>query len=123
MAKRRGCEIANGNENDMRSGMLRHRINLQTATQTPDAAGQLSPTWSTTYANEPAEVIETGGGEAVRGQQIDATATHLVRIRYRAGITELMRIVWGTRTLNVINARDLDGRRRELWVACKESKP
>ena len=106
----------------MRAGTLRHRVTFQTDAGTADAAGQVIESWGATLTNEPAEVIETGGAETVRGQQVDATATHLVRVRYRTTITEQMRIVWGTRTLGIVNVRDVDGRRRELWIAAREIK-
>jgi len=106
----------------MRAGTLRHRITIQTATFAPDAAHQPIPTWAAWLSNEPAEVLETAGAETVRGLQVSATATHLVRVRYRTGLTERMRIVWETRTLGILNVRDVDGRRRELWISCREAK-
>jgi len=106
----------------MQSGRLRHRIDFQTNAGTADAAGQVVDSWSDTYTNEPAEVIETGGAEALFGHRIDATATHVVRCRYRAGLSEEMQIVWGSRTLGIVNVRDYDGRRRELWITCREVK-
>lgn len=106
----------------MRAGTLRHRITIQSATEAADAAGQLIRTWSAWLEHEPAEVLETAGAETVRGLQVSANATHLVRIRYRADVTETKRIVWGTRTLGIVNVRDVDGRRRELWISCEEIK-
>jgi len=106
----------------MRAGQLRHRITIQQDTGSEDAAGQVVESWAAWLSNEPAEVIETGGAERVFGQQVDATATHVVRIRYREGVTEQMRIVWGGRLLGISNARDRDGRRRELWISCKALK-
>jgi len=104
----------------MRAGTLRHRITIQTATEAPDAAGQLIRTWSAWLSNEPAEVQETAGAETVRGLQVAAEATHLVRVRFRTGITSEHRILWGSRVLGIVNVRDVDGRRRELWISCRE---
>jgi len=106
----------------MRAGTLRHRITIQQATTSPDAAGQPIATWSDWLPNEPAEVLETAGAETVRGVQVSATATHVVRVRFRDGYGEQLRIVWGTRILGVVNARDVDGRRRELWISAREGK-
>lgn len=105
----------------MRAGSLRHRITIQQATSTPDAAGQPIPTWATWLANEPAEVLQTDGAEAIRKLQVVAGATHAVRIRYRTGVLTTLRIIWEGRTLGIVGARDIDGRRRELWISCKES--
>lgn len=106
----------------MRAGTLRHRITVQSATDAADAAGQLIRTWSAWLSNEPAEVIETTGGETIRGRQVSAEATHLVRVRYRSGYGETKRIVWGTRTLGILHVRDVDGRGRELWIQAREEK-
>lgn len=109
----------------MRAGQLRHRITAQTVTTAADAAGQPIETWADWLISEPAELIETGGAETLRGQQIDATATHLVRVRYRAAWQdsgERRRIVFGARIIGVTNVRDVDGRRRELWITGAEVK-
>lgn len=108
----------------MRAGSLRHRVTLQSRTRAAASDGELIATWSAALSNEPAEVIETSGGETLRGLQVDANATHLVRTRFRPTAIgdETHRFVWGSRTLNVINVRDIDGRRRELWWQCREAK-
>lgn len=104
----------------MRAGTLRHRITIQSATEAKDAAYQTIRTWSAWLSNEPAEVLETDGAETVRRLQVTAGSTHVVRIRYRSGVTTRHRILWGSRVLGIVNARDLDGRRRELWISCLE---
>lgn len=106
----------------MRAGTLRHRITVQQDAGVEDGSGQVLESWTAWLVNEPAEVVETGGAESLRGQQIDATATHVVRVRYRAGLDERKQIVWGTRTLGIVNVRDIDGRRRELWITARERK-
>jgi SPP1 family predicted phage head-tail adaptor len=106
----------------MQAGRLRHRITAQEDEGTEDSAGQVIPNWQTWLANEPAEVIETGGAETLRGQAIQATASHVVRVRYRDGYHEEMRLLWGTRILGVVSVRDIDGRRRELWLGCQERR-
>jgi len=107
----------------VRSGRLRHRITIKQDAGTADAAGQVVESWSAFRASVPAEVIETGGREALFGQAIDATATHMIIIRYDSSVTEQMQVTWGTRTLGIINARDKDGRRKEMWLTCRELKP
>jgi len=108
----------------MRVGNLRHRITIEENTPTEDAAGQPIESWSTLdgFSNVPAEVMETGGSETLRGKQVSATATHVVRLRYAPGVTTEHRITWEGRTLNIEQARNPDGRRIELWLECTEAK-
>jgi len=106
----------------MQAGRLRHRITIQADEGDEDAAGQVIADWQDWLEDEPAEVIETGGAERLYGHMIDATATHLVRVRYRSGYTAEQRIVWDGRHLYPVNVRDPDGRRRELWITCREVK-
>ncbi len=63
------------------------------------------------------------GGEVVRGVQVEATATALIRMlsspRSRQ-IEPRMRIRLDGRKLNVISVIDREGRQRELFVQVKE---
>lgn len=113
----------------MRSGTLRHRITIQQSTPSRNDDGEPIDSWSNLAANEPAEVIETSGGETIRGIQVEATATHMIRIRFRPAIADIaaeqLQAIWidrSNRVLGVINARDVDGRRRELWLQAKAIK-
>jgi len=106
----------------MQAGRLRHRIDIEQNVGQTDSAGEVIPDWQTWLANEPAEVIQTGGTESLRGHSIQATATHIVRVRFREGFHEEMRIRWGARILGVVSARDIDGRRQEIWLGCQERR-
>ena len=71
-------------------------------------------------------VLGVGGGENIRGQQVEAGVTSLVRIRYPRGTRPAasMRLLIGTgatqRVLNISRVLDKDGWQRELWLHCKE---
>ena len=111
----------------MQAGKLRHRIDISSNDADPNEpdedTGQVLPDWNVLHSGVPAEVMEIGGGEPIRGDvQVQATTTHLVRIRYRSGISEEMQITWLGRTLGITLVRDADGRRRELWLECEEEK-
>ena len=115
----------------MRAGELRHRIKIHHSTvdpNAPDSTGQVTPNDETFADRVPAEVLEVSGGETLRGgMQVRATTSHVVRLRYQPGISEEMWITvydgdWARRVLNVTHVRDRDGRRRELWLECREGK-
>jgi SPP1 family predicted phage head-tail adaptor len=107
----------------VRAGKLRHRVALQNNTGTADSAGQVSESW-TTYSTVYGEVIDTGGVEKVRGQQVDATISALVRIRYPASgtfPTAEHRVSWNSRIFNIQTVQRKDTHERELWLLCREA--
>ena len=66
-----------------------------------------------------ANIKPLGGSEFFRASRIDATATHLVTIRYREGMSTDKWIVWGGRRLNIISFAEV-GRREGLELTCRE---
>lgn len=103
---------------------LRHKVTILRPALTRDAAGQeVEGATPTTVLQAWAEVLDAGGGETIRGRQVAATATHLVRLRYTStaiGSTDYL--LWGTRRLNIVHAADPDGRRVVLELHCKEER-
>ena len=55
-----------------------------------------------------------GGREFYRAQQVIAELTHVLKIRYRSGIDETLRLKLGKRILNIVSAVNLDEAGREL---------
>jgi SPP1 family predicted phage head-tail adaptor len=107
----------------VRSGRLRHRVQLQSRdTATVDAAGQVTGGWST-FRTCYAEVMGTGGAEKFRGQQVSATATHLVQIRYPAAgtfPTPEHRVVFDSRNLNIETVKRDEMHQQVVWLQCRE---
>jgi len=103
-----------------RIGRLRHRVMIQQDSGTADAFGEHVPNWTVLAANVPAEIVTPSGSERQIAEQLDAICTHKVTIRYRSDVTPKMRVVFGSRTLNIEHAPDPDGRRRKLELLCKE---
>lgn len=102
-------------------GRLRHKIDIESAT-TP-TSGEPNPSYSTYARSLWAEVIETGGGEYIRGRQVEAHISALVTIRYRNDINPTMRIKYGSRYLNILSVIDPTGYRSELVLSCQEVQP
>ena len=106
----------------MRAGRLRRRVTIQQQTSTLDSHGQRQDSW-TTYATVWAEVVDVAASETV-GSATTARIDSLVTVRWQTGITAGMRIVDGSRTLEIVGPpRDPDGRRRTLVVECREVTP
>src|SRR5688500_2618492 len=98
----------------MRSGLLRERVTIQSATTVQDANGEPIPTWANLATNPTvwASVLSKASGERFisGGEQVQASVSHTVRIRYRSDVTVLMRLIWRTnRTLQIENVVDPDG--------------
>lgn len=102
----------------MRSGLLRERVELQSATEEADSYGQVIRTWST-YATVQAGVEEIDESEAQATTQIYASRTHRVTLRYNPDVTAGHRILWGSRVLNVSGVTH-DRRRTQQTLACTE---
>lgn len=75
------------------AGSLNRRITLQAPVVTRDAYGGAVTTWSD-VATVWAAVIPMRGRELFAAQQVVALAEIKIRMRYRAGVDEAMRIVF-----------------------------
>lgn len=104
----------------MEAGKLRHRLELQAPTD--EAEGDTgNPDTSYTQAAivwgsvEPLSVTER-----LRAEQVAATASHLVRIRYREGITHKWRILFGTRQFAIESIMQPEMRTIEIRMLVRE---
>lgn len=96
----------------MRAGELRHRLSLQQVTETRNAIGEAVEAWAT-IATVPGSLTPISGRERFLAAQTQAEATYRARIRWRAGVTAKMRILFEDRVYQITHVGD-DGRRREL---------
>ena len=104
----------------MKAGSLRHKVTIQRVSQTLDSSRQTVDLW-TKVDDVWAAVEPLTGRELVNAQQIQPDVTHLVKIRYRDDVTAKMRVLHGSRVLNIegppINIEERD---RELHLMCRE---
>lgn len=103
-------------------GAMRERITLQSATRTLDAGGGAVVSWTPLAfaAHVWARIEPLSGGEALQAMRLQARVTHRVRLRWRDDVTAAMRLVWGTRVLNIRAVINPDERRRYLELLCEE---
>jgi SPP1 family predicted phage head-tail adaptor len=85
-----------------RIGRLRHRLRLQTATETLNAHGEAVRTWSDA-ATVWGSLEPLRGVERFTAQQVQADVTHRCRMRHHEAITysAAMRVMHGGRTFHV----------------------
>jgi len=98
----------------------RHKILIEKVTETRDSIGGVIETWST-YSALYAEVQPLNGREYFDSKAIQADTTIRFRIRYLQGIIPKMRINYNSRLFDIESVIDVDERRKEMVLMCKES--
>ena len=105
------------------AGKLRHQVTIEAPNPTPDATGQDVDDWDAIGTNPtPWASIETvSSNEIFTSQEVQATATHKITMRYRGDLSAEYRITFndpGTQTLRVFNLlgtpMDREGKRETI---------
>lgn len=103
----------------MRSGRLRHRLELQAPAEVADSFGQRRKTW-TTVGTYWGEVRPLAGREAEVARQTRADLTHAVTTRGGPAVTPKHRWLFEGRVLQVHSALDVGERGRQVDMLCQE---
>ena len=103
-------------------GELRHRVSMQSSTESAAAYGQDVRTWST-YATVWAMVEMSPGSEIQLGLSQQALAPYRVTIRYRGDVQASHRIVYGAKILEIVSVADLNGYGTHETITAIESYP
>lgn len=107
----------------MKAGELRHRVTIQQRVTGQDEYGQPLNTWQD-MATVWAKIEDLTGREYFSAQQIPtAQVSTRATIRWRADVKPEMRLVHGSRVLDIKAVLDPDGRRRQLQLMCQEVTP
>ena len=100
-------------------GSLRHRITIQTYSESVDSYGDAIKAYSngdTVWA----KVTPLSGKERVEALQVEAETSHSVLIRYRSDIKPNMRFSFDSRILEITQAINLLERGEWLQCVCTE---
>lgn len=103
----------------MRAGRLRHKVIIQTPTEVNDSQGQPIKTWST-YAQPFASVEPLNGNELFTASGVNSKVIARIRLRYLAGLTTKMRILFDNRYYNIESPIDPAERNAEIVLMCSE---
>lgn len=118
----------------MRSGKLRHVVTIERAIQGNRETGAEDITYIPHLEGIAAHVLPAAdgmrGGEQYVSAQVLATIDTKIRIRYRPGMVETMRVRQeiGPGSPTLVNLYDIqaitpaDERNRELWLWCRQRK-
>lgn len=106
----------------MRAGKLRHRVSVQENTPTTDGQGGNTYVWAnvSTFDNVAAEIVPASESEEQAGGKVKATVAHEVSMRYKAGITTAMRVLFRGRILAIKGVQNVAERGREMVLRCVE---
>lgn len=103
----------------MRAGSLRHLVTIQSYTEISNTFGEASKAWaefSEAYAN----ITPLKGTEKYLSKEKHATATHQVTIRYLDGVDTKMRIIYGSRTFEIVSVANVGERDRMMQLIVEE---
>ncbi len=101
------------------SGNYRHLISIQVRGSTRDEAFQPIETW-TEFAAPWADILNTGGMEAIRAGAVSSKVQTSIRLRYRTDIDASMRVVHGTNTYKILAVLPDERRRQHVDLVCEK---
>ena len=107
----------------MRGGTLRHRIEIQEQTETPDTIGGFTLAWTAISGMDsvPAAIWSLSSKERLDAMKLESVVSRKIRIRYRSGITSKNRIVFGSRVFNILgDPINYEERNKFLDMLCSE---
>ena len=103
----------------MIAGKLRHRIVIQSPTETVNSYGEREQSWST-FATVWGSIEPLKGSEFIAAQQTNAELSVRMRIRYLAAIKPKYRVSWNDRTFEINSIANIEERNREIELMCTE---
>lgn len=103
----------------MGAGKYRHFVTVQQATETQSASGAVIQDWQP-FAKVWADVHNLSGREYWQAAQTAANVSHQVTMRFLPGLIPKMRILWGSRVLDIQSVLNPDDREIEHSLMCIE---
>lgn len=106
----------------MNPGELRNKIIIKVQPTTQDSYGaKIEDTllWND-FIKCWAAILPIKGREFFNAQQVNATVTTRIKIRYSSGITPGMRVVFGTKLYDIKAVLDIEERHKEIHLMCEE---
>lgn len=105
----------------MRAGTLRHRIVIESLTETPrNSFGAPARTW-TTFATRWARVRPLRGKELFEAQQVYPSVDHAITLRHLDGVTAKMRVTFRGRIFDIKGVTTPDEREIQSDLMAKEA--
>jgi SPP1 family predicted phage head-tail adaptor len=99
--------------------MLNRKVAIQSLVITPTDTGGFTETW-VLVVDAWAKIKNTSGTELIHADQLGATAYSDFTIRYRAGLTESMRVVYRGTNFQVRHINNLE--EADEWLVLKAER-
>lgn len=107
----------------MSAGPLRHVIEIQERTRTVDTGGGAELVWTTLVSGRRrASIVPTTSAEDFVGGQLEERATHKITTRWFPGVASGHRVLFGSRTFDILGAVNPKERRKWWILLCLERK-
>jgi SPP1 family predicted phage head-tail adaptor len=103
----------------MRAGELRHQVVIEQRSSSVDSFGEQLTTW-TTFATIYAAILPVSGRELIAAGVVDAEVSHRIIVRYLAGVTASMRVLFEGRYFEIKAVLNEAERDRMLTLLCAE---
>lgn len=103
---------------DYEPAKFRHRVAVQSVTESSDGQGGLTETWAT-VATVWASINPKKGWEKSQAMQIQTPITHEVKMRYRS-LTTKQRLLFGSRVFHIKEIINPEERNLFLNLQCVE---
>jgi SPP1 family predicted phage head-tail adaptor len=103
----------------MRIGPLRKQLSMQSRSTAEDSYGQPTETF-TEYKVVWGSINPVSGSEIISGQQQSGEITHKVNIRHNTSVVITDRVVFESRTFEIIFIRNVQERNHWQELLCKE---
>ena len=101
-------------------GNLRHQITIESYASAGDGYGGATVTWSTFLGPVWSEIKPVSARERFAAGKREHNVTHKIRMRYAAGVTSEMRVVFGTRVFQIHGVINPEERNESLELAAEE---
>ena len=85
---------------NVKAASFKHRVTLQSCSQTTDGQGGYTDSWSDVVTLW-ASIEPLKGYERYQAMQLETPVTHKVTIRYNAAVTTAKRLIYGSRVFNI----------------------
>lgn len=102
----------------MRTGELRHRIEIQTRLETQNEYGEIVPVWET-VAIRWGRIEPLMGRERFLAQAVTAATSHKITLRYIA-LNPKQRLVYQGRVFNIQSVLTKDENKHETQILAEE---
>lgn len=102
---------------------MRHRITIEKPELTPEAGGQFTVQWQevvTVWAEILPIETRIRYAEMLVDGQLTAPVSHVVTLRYHAGVSAEMRVVFGGRVFNIRHVVNIGEENRFLRLLAEE---